>query len=112
MGLVPAANFPSAPKPCRPRLSSPVFQPNHRLHLVRRLGYAKALLIFKPSFVSTYAICEHVKPRVEHSTTLADYGLYFFPWPIDSAFIRAHKAAEQIPLMFGTSLPNNYVFKK
>ncbi len=38
MGLVPAANFPSAPKPCRPRLSSPVFQPNHRLHLVRRLG--------------------------------------------------------------------------
>jgi hypothetical protein len=67
---------------------------------------------FKPSFVSTYVAREHVKPRVEPSPTLADYGLYF-PWPIDSAFIRAQKRAEQIPcLMFGTSLPNNYVFKK
>jgi hypothetical protein len=73
VGLKPIANFPSGPRPCRPRLSSPVFWPNHRLCLVWGLSVPRPTPqapFLKPSLVDTYATHESSKLWVKPSPRL------------------------------------------
>jgi len=62
MRLKPTTNFPSGPRPCRPRLSSPIFWPNCKLCLVRGLSVLRRTPqapFLKPSLVDTYATHEY-----------------------------------------------------
>jgi len=73
MGLLLDANFPSGPRPCRPRLPSPIFWPNRNLHLVQGLSAPRPTSwapFLKPSLAGTYAVREHVKPWVKPNPTL------------------------------------------
>jgi hypothetical protein len=73
VGLILAMNFPSALRPCHLGLPSPVFRPNHKLHLVRGLRALKPpqwAPFLKPSLADTYVAHEHVKLGVEPNPTL------------------------------------------
>jgi hypothetical protein len=72
VGLIFDADFPSDPRPCCSGLPTPVFRPNRKLHLVRRLSALQLMLrtpFLKLSLVGTYATCEYVKSGVEPNPT-------------------------------------------
>ncbi len=72
VGLLPNADFPSGPRPCRLGLPSPIFWLNQNLRLFQGLSALRptpCAPFLKPSHVDTYVVREHVKPWVKPNPT-------------------------------------------
>ncbi len=103
VGLKFTTNFPSGSRPYCLGLSSPIFWPNHRLRLIKRLSMLRLTSqapFFKPSLINTYAACESIKLRVETNPTLrlitqvatkaTPQWFGFGPWQSEPPHLRVH----------------------